>query len=204
MKKIKELLKNNAGFSLTELIIVLAIIVIMTGASFITLSVMHSAKAKEAASSFETELAMASSDAKNKSVDLDVNGTIDDYEKENYFPGLRIYEGADNKLYLQKYVMVRVPNALQFVRVEMFDTHPYIQSVNVGNGKGVCLSAYVDVTYTDKNGNKTEIKGTDEVVVAFNKKGECISGVGIYDFIKKDGSTVATIRVNPNGSYHVD
>ncbi|MBQ8924462.1 MAG: prepilin-type N-terminal cleavage/methylation domain-containing protein [Lachnospiraceae bacterium] len=199
MKKIKGLF-NDYGYSLVEMIIVIAIIVIMTGASFITLSVMHSAKAKEAASSFETELAMVISNSKNKSIDYSMDGVVQDSEK-NYLMGLRVYLASDNKIYLQRCV---ISNGNIY---DSDENSAFIKSINVGKGKGTCLSAYVDVIYTDNDGNETKITGagdSDSVFLAFNKKGECVNGYGTYKFLKKNGSTVATVRVNKNGSYHVD
>ena len=45
----KKKIDNNSGYTLVELIIVLAIIVILTTAAFVTMSIMHTAKVKEAA-----------------------------------------------------------------------------------------------------------------------------------------------------------
>ena len=196
MKMIKKLLKNNKGFSLTEMIIVLAIIVIMTGASFISLSIMRSAKAKEAASTFETDLAYVISNAKNKDVDMNLDGTVD----KGYSMGLRLYVSGE-KIYLQRCLIH------DGTYLDLPSADPYIQSVNVGNGLGTSLSAYVDIEYTDKDGN---VKTVDEegIYLAFNKKGECVHGVGTYSFLRKhkdrnEETTVTTVRVNQNGSYHV-
>ena len=195
MKKIKRLIKDNKGFTLVEMIIVIGIIVVMTGVSFITLSVMHAAKAKEAGSTFETELAYVVSNAKNKAVDYDLDGNVD----RGYSMGLRIYiDSDDNKAYIQRCLIK------DGVLEEYAATNPYIKSVNVGKGKGTCLSAYVKVQYVDKDGNETDVTTSEDVYIAFNKKGECIHGVGSYKFKRNDGSTITTVRVNSNGSYHVD
>ncbi|MBQ8085467.1 MAG: prepilin-type N-terminal cleavage/methylation domain-containing protein [Lachnospiraceae bacterium] len=195
MKMTKAYIKNNGGYSLVELIIVIAIIVIMTGVSFVALSVMHSAKAKEAASSFETELAMVSSSAKNKSIDYDMDGNLD----KGYSMGLRVYLASDNKIYVQRCVVDSTGTMLNVASTDV-----YIKSVNVGKGMGTCLSAYVDVIYVDASGTETKIDSSHEMYLAFNKKGECTNGYGTYKFLKKNGSKVATVRINKNGSYHVD
>ena len=101
-ERIKKGLKDNGGFSLTELIIVIAIILVMTAASFVTLTIMHSARAKEAASSFENAIAEVINLSKNNGVDKDANGSIDSAE-EKYTIGLRIYKDG-RKYYLQKHL----------------------------------------------------------------------------------------------------
>ena len=83
-ERIKKSLKDNKGFSLTELIIVIAIILLMTAASFVTLSIVHGARAKDAASSFENSLAEVVNLSKNNGVDKDGNGTSGGYPIYQY------------------------------------------------------------------------------------------------------------------------
>ena len=52
MKK-RRIMKENEGYSLIEMIIVIAIIAVMSAAAMVTISIIHNAKAKEAASTLE-------------------------------------------------------------------------------------------------------------------------------------------------------
>ncbi|MBQ9233995.1 MAG: prepilin-type N-terminal cleavage/methylation domain-containing protein [Lachnospiraceae bacterium] len=195
-ERIKKSLKDNKGFSLTELIIVIAIILIMTAASFVTLTIMHSAKAKEAASSFENSLAEVISLSKNNGVDKNDNGIIDS-DEEKYTIGLRIYKDG-RKYYLQRCICQKQATG-EYTYVNLPVSDAYIKSINEHSGKGICLSAYVDIKYYDLDGND---KSADSYVIAFNKKGDCKLGFGKYEFIKSSsGDKIVTVSVNKNGSY---
>ena len=194
-ERFKESLKDNKGFSLTEFIIVIAIIAIMTTASFITMAVMHGAKAKEASSSFENALADVISLSKNNGVDLNENGTID-ADEENYTIGLRIYK-TGGKYYLQKCICKHVHG--EYSDTGKTESDPYIKSINDSSGKGICLSAYVNIKFYDINGNDAT---ADSYVIAFDKRGNCKLGYGVYEFRKaSNNDKVSTVRVNRNGSY---
>ena len=201
MKK-REILKNNKGYTLAELIIVIAIIAVLTTASFITLGVMHTAKAKEAATIFESELATVSGMAKNKSVDSDLNGTIDSSELEDIW-GLNIHK-VGNKLYLQR-VYYKRKNDGSMTVVALTDSHPFMLANNPNDGKGICLSAYVDIELTDTSGTKVFDTSAGDYTcgIAFNRRGECMIHAGTYTFKKKNGSVITKVQLNPNGSYQV-
>lgn len=200
MKKIKQILKCNKGFTLVEFITVFAFIVIMTGMSFVTLSIMHSARAKEAASTFESALANAVSSAKNIGVDYNMDGTIDDTEK-NYALGIKIYyPDAGSKLYLQKCIFIAQPNG-SYALWNLSYNDDYIKSINHNDGKGECLSQYVEIERTSVSGTKYTLSGYESYNICFNKKGECVSGYGEYEFLKKNGSTISRVQINKNGSY---
>ncbi len=194
-ERFKESLKDNKGFSLTEFIIVIAIIAIMTTASFITMAVMHGAKAKEASSSFENSLAEVINLSKNNGVDLNANGTID-ADEESYAIGLRIYK-TGGKYYLQKCVVKHFNGV--YSDSGKTESDPYIKSINECSGKGLCLSAYVDIKFYDEDGNDAT---ADSYIIAFDRRGNCKLGYGIYEFRKaSNGDKVSSVRVNRNGSY---
>lgn len=195
-ERIKISLKDNKGFSLTELIIVMAIILIMTAASFVTLSIMHSAKAKEAASSFENSLAEVINLSKNNFVDKDSNGIID-ADEANYTIGLRLYKNG-RKYYLQKCICEKTATG-SYAYVDLEATDPYINSINEHSGMGICLSAYVDVKFYDLDGNEAS---ADSYIIAFNRKGDCKLGYGKYEFLRSSsGDKIVTVSINKNGSY---
>lgn len=196
--RIKKSLKDNRGFSLTELIIVIAIILIMTVASFITLNIVHGARAKDAASSFENSLAEVVNLSKNNGVDKDGNGTIDSTEA-NYTIGLRLYKDG-GKYYLQKIICQREATG-EYVGLAFPTSDSYIKALNENSGKGICLSAYVDVEYYGLDGAHL-VSTTDTYIIVFNKKGECVLGYGKYEFRKSStGEKIVTVSVNKNGSY---
>lgn len=206
MKKIiKKMVNNNSGFTLIELIIVIATIVIMTGASFVTLTVMHTAKAKEAASTFEDALSELASTAKNKGIDYNLDGTIDDSEKK-YAPGIKLYydnNGDKNKIYLQKCVFIAQPDG-SYALWNLGADDPYIQSVNAHNGKGECLSSYIQIKMESISGTEYTLGGYNVFAICYNKKGECVSGYGTYKFSKKGGTSISRVQINKNGSYITD
>ena len=72
MKK-RRIMKENEGYSLIEMIIVIAIIAVMSAAAMVTISIIHNAKAKEAASTLEDALFEVQNNAKGKI--CVVNGT---------------------------------------------------------------------------------------------------------------------------------
>lgn len=195
-ERIKKSLKDNKGFSLTELIIVIAIILLMTAASFVTLSIVHGARAKDAASSFENSLAEVISLSKNNGVDKNDNGVIDG-EEDKYTIGLKIYK-IGQKYYLQKCICKKSATGV-YTDAGFTSSDAYIKSINESSGKGICLSAYVDIKFYDLDGNDAS---ADSYIIAFNKKGECVLGYGKYEFKKSNtGNTIVTVSVNKNGGY---
>ena len=196
MKKRRMKKLNNRGYSLVELIIVIAIIVVFSAAALVTMTVMHNAKAKEAAITFDSELSELIHNAKNRACDVNDNGTIEAVEKEYTF-GLRLYQ-VDGKCYLQ--------NVLVFAGAYESDVD-FEKANNPNNGLGKSLSTYVYVKYTDKAGNEYTIgdTGSDEVLIYYNKDGSCASGVGTYEFIKTNNDTmVAIMTINKNGSHQTN
>ena len=55
--------EKNKGYSLIELVIVIAIIALLTGLSFVTVSLLGSARAKEAAVDFDSQISDLASNA---------------------------------------------------------------------------------------------------------------------------------------------
>ncbi len=184
---------NNKGYSLVEMIIVIAIVAVLTGAAMITLSVMHSAKAKEAAITFESEVSELVSNSKNRVCDPNGDGVIEDSEKD-YSVGLRVYKSGE-KCYVQQVLVLNgayVPNTT------------YEKANNVNDGKGISLSVYVYVRYTDLSGNSFDIGENDSetVLIHYKRNGSCDLGYGTFEFVRTSSdSTVATMTINKNGSH---
>lgn len=193
MKKRRMKKLNNDGYSLVELIIVIGIIVVFSAAALITMSVMHSAKAKEAAITFDSEISELIHSSKNKACDINDDGKIDDTEK-TYSYGIRLHKDG-NKCYMQS---VLVKNGVY----ESDAT--YEKANNPNDGKGISLSSYVYVKYTDQAGNEIIIgdSASDTVLISYNKNGTCASGVGNYEFLRTNNdSMVAMMTLNKNGSH---
>ncbi len=192
MKKRRMKKLNNKGYSLIELIIVIAIIVVLTGAALVTMSVMHSAKAKEAAITFDSEISELVHNSKNMACDVNDDGIIDATD-DGYSFAIRMHSDG-SKTYLQQVV---VKNGA-YVSVD-----DYEKANNPNKGDGISLSSYVYVKYTDYEGNVTvlDTAGSD-LIISFDRKGMCTAGYGTYDFIRTSGGDqVACVTINKNGSH---
>ena len=63
----KRLKDDNAGYSLVEMIIVLAIVAVVSAMAIVSITMIHSAKAKEAAVTFDSEVSTLITKSKNLS-----------------------------------------------------------------------------------------------------------------------------------------
>ncbi|MBQ8318554.1 MAG: prepilin-type N-terminal cleavage/methylation domain-containing protein [Lachnospiraceae bacterium] len=182
---------NNDGYSLVEMIIVIAIIAVMTAAAVITVNTIQTAKAKEASMSFESAVKDLHSTTKGKAYDFDGDGDVNDVDDQNLSFGLRIYDDG-SKCYIQKVIVkngVYEPDAT------------YEKDNNLNKGKGTSLSSYVYVTYSPIGGAEKKIDDSSyEALIYYGKDGTCKLGVGTYKFYRDNGSSIATVNVNKNGS----
>ena len=126
MKKRNMKKLNNEGYSLIEMMIVIAIIAVFTGASLITINVMHSAKAKEAAITLDSEIAELINKSKNTACDANNDGVIDSSD-EGYSFGIRIHKDGD-KCYVQDVLV----HSGAYVHDE-----DYEKANNPNDGKGI-------------------------------------------------------------------
>lgn len=180
-------LNNNKGFSLVEMIIVMAIIAILTGISFISLGLLQSAKAKEAAVTFEAEISDIVTKSKGQVIEeLGVR-------HPEYYYALRIYKSTDDRYYIQRGVYDSETDSLSFGGVLS----------NPNSGKGREISSRVTVKYLDPiTGMEYAINSsTNGVVLVFDRNGRCLQGYGTFRFYKKNGNNIANVTVNKNGSH---
>lgn len=177
----KRLKDDNAGYSLVEMIIVLAIVAVVSAMAIVSITMIHSAKAKEAAVTFDSEVSTLIT--KSKNMNCDVN--------PNYSFCLKIYKDSDGKYYIQKGYYDSTPGA---ATTYIFDntTDP------LNNGKGTCLSSYVSVKYAPTGGTEADIS---TVYIRYDRKGMCIEGDGTYRFYKRNGTMVASDYLRKNGSH---
>ena len=183
----KKKIDDNSGYTLVELIIVLAIIVILTTAAFVTMSIMHTAKVKEAAATFDAEITDLIARTRNQDVyqDTNQNGAMDSGEE---LPGYKYelgisYDGG--KYYINNWYL------------EPGGTH------SEATTKRKSLSAYARVQYSDFDGTYVDTDVIDGHMIRFDKSGACVEGAGVYKFLKKDGSVIATVTINKNGSHQI-
>jgi type II secretory pathway pseudopilin PulG len=168
---------RNAGYSLIEMIIVMAIIMIVSVMALLSVTLIASAKVKEAAVTFDSEVATLITKAKNMECDAD----------PTYSYCLKLYKDSDGKYYVK--TGYYNPNGATDADRYIFD----------GTGKGVSLSSYADISYTPTGG--VENTSFTECYIRFDRKGLCAEGDGTYKFYKRNGSLVAQCNIRKNGSH---
>lgn len=188
----KRLSKNDSGYSLVELLIVMAIIAVLAATAMISYTMIHSAKAKDAAIKVGSEV--------NELKTRCMNMTPGDGTHSAY--ALRLYtEGNTPHVELVQFndtsgIYDSVPNEdknlSSSVRVEFtgdYGVH--------NNGSTWSKSDYIP-------GAKTNVGENDSpVYICFDKRGNCYSGYGEYNFKKSNGTTVAHVNIGKNGSVSV-
>ncbi len=179
----RKAMAQNKGFSLVEMIICMAIIVIMSGIAMVTVTLINSARAKEAAVTFES--ALSDTIAKAKSQVCVVSGTA----QPKYLHCLKVYRYSDGNYYIQ--TGYYNPDGTS-------DDTRYIfpAEENVNHGKGVSMSSRVTLKYND-----AEIAEDSPVYIVYNSAGRCISGYGTYKFYKRNGNNIAAVTIQENGSH---
>lgn len=190
MKRLKKLLKDNKGFSLIEMVIVIAITLILTAAAYITIGVINNGRAKDAALTFNSEI--SSTIAKSKGQICVANGV----EEPDYKFCIKLYRTA-GKVYMQKGFYTGSGDISEANYVTYDED-------NENSGKGISLTSRVKVEFTDINGNTVEIDENNPQYIVFAKDGTCLSGYGYYNFKKKSGASVVGITIRKNGSRQME
>lgn len=197
-------MNNNKGYSFVELIIVIVLILILSVMSLVSLSLITSARAKDASTEFGSELQVI----KKKCMDMtpDKNSwdstlslSEDDKDKARY--GLVVYFEDGN---------------FKMSEVNCYPKGKFYQYDLTTVNETVLFSKRIDVkykgTYTSFNSqNKCTVtdvlpgglNSDDCICIVFDRHGNCLSGYGEYDFNRKNGSTVAKVYVNKNGSIEI-
>ncbi len=143
----RRFMKDNKGYTLIEMIIVIAIIAIMTGAAMVTITILHNAKAKEASITLETALSETQKNAKGKMC------VVADTQQPDYKFALAVYKSG-SKYYVKKGYYIGNGNDMSLNSSYVFD-----DSENANSGKGESFSAYVKVKYKDSSGTEQDITG---------------------------------------------
>jgi prepilin-type N-terminal cleavage/methylation domain-containing protein len=208
--------KKNEGYSLIEMIIVIAIIAIVAGMSMLSIFIVHSARAKDSAITLDSEIAELRTKSKNMTP-VDPTGADPDYGKTHQF-AIGLYKNnAKGKVRLvhlhydtknKKYVTPGKDNIytasddIEFSsRVKVtFDGITYGQNEQVPTIYGSLDSHTGVVTSIEAELGSYQ---TNFVFIRFDKKGNCISGFGKYKFYRKNGNVVSTTTLKQNGSHQV-
>lgn len=188
---------RNKGYSLVELIICIAIIAIFTGLAFVTVTMINSAKAKDAAVSFESQL--SDMITKTKSQVCTVNGT----QQPTFSRCLKLYQASDGNYYI-KSGYYNPDGSGESSDGDVSAQYIFVPGENVNSDKGKSLSSRVVVGYRDEAGTEQRIQynGTlKEVYIVYNKAGRCIEGNGTYRFYKRNGNAIADVTIQKNGSH---
>jgi len=181
----KRTLSEHNGYSLIELIIVIAIIVILTALSFASMNILNTARVKDACVLTGSKV----SELKTKSMNMSYKkgDTIKNY-------GLSIYVDADNLYHIAEIKVLSDG------------------SIDYTGGEDITFSRSVVVKFT---GNKLESTGlqTDympgqkgatgdnsPVYILFDKRGNCYSGYGELSFYKKNGIKVSKVKIGSSGN----
>ena len=188
MDRLKAKLRDNRGFSLVEMIICIAIIVIMSGVAMVTITLLNSAKAKEASVTFESTLSDMITKTKNQVC------VISGVQYPKYDRCMNIYKHSDGKYYIRTgyYDPDNAGSPSAYI---------FIDDENVNDGRGVSMTSKVIIKYTATGTtDKVDIDDTG-VYIVYDRRGLCIEGSGIYSFYKKNGNAIADVVIQKNGSH---
>ena len=198
---VRECLRNKKGYSLVELIIVMAIIIALAATALLSMTMVHSARAKDSAIKLGSEV--------NSLKTRCMNMTPEDANYDYY--ALAVYKD-NNTIHLQLVMHKKSAPGTGFTFE--FDPVPgepaidFPSSVNTTFAGRIIRNNAYDSTPELLSSEYTPgpISGTGTntpVIIAFDKKGHCFSGSGDYYFYKKNGSRVARVEVRTNGSINV-
>lgn len=183
----KKKFDDNSGYTLVELIIVLAIIVVLTTAALVTMTIMRTAKVKEAATTFDAEIADLIARTRNQDVyqDTNQNGVMDPGEEMPGYKYEMLISYQNDKYY--------------FNNGYYFPGGAHSEAVT----KRKSFSAYVKIQYSDFDGTYVDAAVPNGHTIRFDKSGACVEGAGVYKFLKRNGNVIATVTINKNGSHQI-
>jgi len=193
---------KNKGYSLVETVIVLVIIMILSVISLVSVTIINTARAKQASTLFGDEVNVCRKRCMSMSPGEDPAHT----GKKTSYGLVLYYEGKNFKI----------------AQVECYNDggYQYVYSgSNVKVNDSSEMSSRVDVKFTgyyksfkdlSDNGNSTRtdfvpgsLNNPNAVCIMFDKHGNCTSGYGKYEFFKDNGNKVATVTVRQNGSVEI-
>ncbi len=177
--------RNDKGYSLVEMIIVIAIIAVVAAMAVVSVSMIRSAKAKDAASTVDSELATLITKSRNM-----------DCDRANSEYAARIYKD----------------NGVFYYQRGYYDKNAKDYVWNDTKESKVSLTSYVDIRYAEDksvpNGDSSEKKVEEMnegkgIFFRFAKNGICVDGAGDLRFCKRNGNVVANVYIRANGSHQL-
>lgn len=172
MKREKQI--NNKGYSLVELIIVIAIIGILSALSLVTWRSVESANYKKSVSTFESELRTLRAVTMAQSKDM----------------AMKLYLGDDGRYYIERGVYDGTTFAQPTDGTTLANSD-YYKYQGTSNPVSVTKKGLIsfDGTVIDENG----------IIIQFNKSDGSIStanGGGTYTFTRRNGDLVTNVKIN--------
>lgn len=183
-------MNKNKGYSLVELLIVVAIMAILCGLAAVSVGVIKKARAQEAVQTFNSQLSNIWLQTKS------VASTQDSMYAE-------IVENANNEGYVMK--------LYDLVGGTVVDKNISGNSMNndgnVTVTNGVTINKYVTITYTPTVGDASQDDDniTGKFIIKFDKStGAVLRGAGTYDFQDTTGSVIATVHLDAvTGNHYI-
>ncbi len=183
--------RSNKGYSLVELLIVIAIMAILSGVAVVSVGLIKQARARDAVQSFNSQLTSAwlqtkAIGEKQDSMYMKVvrNGNQADFT-------ISLYDGTTKK----------------DLSGGTVDNNGHV-TAETGN---ITLSKYITITYTPSDANQLESgygndKGTDgsgQWYIKFDKAtGAVLKGAGKYVFTDTKGDLVSTVYLDAATGNH--
>ena len=198
-------MKNrNKGYSFVELLIVLCMITILSGSSLVSLTLLNTARAKQASTLFGDEV----NALRKRNVSMTPAEDPANPGKKTAYGLVLHYE--DNKFKVTQVECSQTTSGsdtfYKYVKsgsaVKRVDTSEMSSSVDVK------FTGYYKSFYSNYDATKTDyvaqgLNGDLCVCLMFDKHGNCTSGYGKYEFYKHNGNKVATVTVRQNGSIEI-
>lgn len=210
---------RQQGYTLVEMIIVIAIIAVVSAMSFVTVGIIHTANAKEAALVLDAEIGELKSKCRSvtsgngSKLQITVNGAS---ETADGYVGRIFYDTSEQKN--------RYCYQIGYVKYDSSGQPTYIWNAKDAKENTRAFSSTVSIRYTKvpSRGSvsdpltEKDIKDIPGgVYIMFKRNGEAFvdfgtgasgddhtgDGPGIYTFYKSNGSQVAKDYIRLNGSH---
>jgi len=202
-------LKNNKAYSFVEMLVVIGILLVVSGMSLLSFTIIKSARGQDAAMVFDSTISELITRSKNMNAAKEKNMkwvTGDQsYDFETIGYTLKIYWDDEDEVY-----------ALQFGDYYADDKSEGMSSTGgklvsrrrrsyYGDYKSQSLTGDCVIYYTIEGTNTRVMIDEDHPIeIRYTKRGLCVDGFGKYEFYRSDGTThIADVIVRRNGSHEV-
>ena len=194
-------MKTNKGYTLIEMIIVIAIMAILTGVAFVTLNVIKQAKCSAAVDTFQNQISSLWIKTKSVSQSKEQSSPSDSGDMQKVYPmAMKIVKNTDSDDDVRdgSYEMI----------IGFFDGSDVIEDETVATLTDIISIDYIPASAKQEHSGLTVYNsdGTIEsVLIQFNKSdGSVKYGAGSYEFTY-NGTSVAKIRIDAmSGNHYVE